>query len=109
MPPEKVYEDYCKLDMTMETNDKEFDPIHGIDVDQLSEDVMTAYETIEKIDDIPSVNAGRLLDMIFDKNIGLYKEEIENFAPECNDKYFMNVLERELETYKRCHKDNSNG
>lgn len=107
--PEKVYKAYNELDMAVDTNDREFDPYNDIDIDQLSEDIMIAYNAVEKFDDTPSVNTGRFVDMVFDKTIGLYKEGIENFAPEKDDKYFMDVLDRELEIYKPRNKDNTKG
>lgn len=106
--PKKVYKNYSNLDMAIDTDIKDFDPLHDIDVDQFEKDIITAHEEIEKFDDMPSVSAGRFLDMIFDKTIGLYKEGIENFAPERDDKYFMDVLDRELEVYKPCNKDGAN-
>lgn len=97
--PKRVYADYSKLDMFTEADIEEFDPLQGIDIDQLSEDIMTAYKAVKKTDGMPSVVCGRFIDMIFDKTIGLYKTGIENFAPECNDMYFLNVLKKELEIY----------
>lgn len=93
--PEKVYEDYTKLDMGIETNDRVLDAVHGIDSEQLCRDILTAYNTIEQIDDMPSIYAGRYLDMVFDKTIGNYKEGLENFAIDKDDRYFMNVLSNE--------------
>ncbi len=107
--PEKVYKAYSKLDMAVDTDVREFDLLNDIDIDQFSEDIMTAYNAVEKFDDTPSVVCGRFIDMTFDKSVGLYKEGIENFAPEKDDKYFMDVLDRELEIYKSSNKDNTNG
>lgn len=106
--PEKVYEEYNKLEMDTDITD--FDPCHNIDVDQLTKDILNVTNGIidspDDFGDTPLVNAGRFIDMVFDKTIGLYKEGIENFAPEKDYKYFMDVLDRELEIYKPRNKDN---
>lgn len=106
--PEKVYKNYSNLDMAIDTDDRGFDPYNDIDVDQLSADIMTAYKSIENPDNTSIINSGRFIDMVFDKTIGLYKEGIENFAPERDDNYFMEVLDRELEIYKPCNKGSTN-
>ncbi len=107
--PEKVYEDYNKLEMPTDITD--FDPCHDIDAEQLERDILNVVNGIidspNDFGDIPLINAGRFLEMIFDKSVGLYKEGIENFAPEKDDKYFLDVLDRELEIYKPHNKDNT--
>lgn len=109
--PEKVYKDYNKLEMNTDITD--FAPCHDIDVDQLTKDILNVtngiIEASDDFGDIPLINSGRFLDMIFDKTVGLYKEGIENFAPEKDDKYYMDVLDREMDIYKPCNKDNADG
>lgn len=109
--PEKVYEDYNKLDMATDITD--FDSCHDIDTEQLERDIINVVNGIidspDDFGDIPLINAGRFLDIVFDKTVGLYKKGFENFAPEKDDKYFMDVLDRELEIYKPHNKDNTNG
>lgn len=109
--PEKVYEEYNKLEMDTDITD--FDPCHNIDVDQLTKDILNVTNGIidspDDFGDTPLVNAGRFIDMVFDKTVKFYKEGIENFAPEKDDKYFLGVLDRELELHKTRNENNTEG
>lgn len=85
--------------MSVETEG--YDPHRDIDVEQLIEDTLNVTNGIidspDDFGDTPLINAGKFLEIINDKIYGYYKTGC--FAPERDDFYFMDVLDRELEIY----------
>ena len=102
--PDDIQRKYANLKITVGG----FDP-NDTDADIIESDILIAYNGIDKIDNTQSasVNAGRFLDMLDDKTFKYYK--IGDFAPGCDDSYFMGVLDEKLKYYKPCDTDNTNG
>lgn len=106
--PEKVYEEYNKLEMDTDITD--FDPCHDIDVDQLTKDILNVtngiIDSLDDFGDTPLVNAGMFLEMINDKTLGYYKTE--EFGKGHDDAYFLSVFNEQMKIFKPCDDTNTN-
>lgn len=97
--PNKVYEKYEKLKMSVDIED--YDPHHDIDVDQFTQDILNVAKGIDGNDDIgdePFINAGKFLEMINDKTLGYYKTG--EFGRGHDDAYYIDVLNEENDRRK---------
>lgn len=109
-------EHFCRLDFDVDDVQrkyaslkivKKFDP-YAMDADVIQSDILDAFNELDELykGDTPAVNAGRFLEMLDDKVLKYYK--IGDFAPNCDDAYFRNVLEEKL-THHKPHKDDDSG
>lgn len=79
-----------------------------MDANIIEGDILDAFNELDELykEDTPAVNAGRFLEMLDDKVLKYYK--IGDFAPERDDKYFLDVLKEKL-TYYKPHKADDSG
>lgn len=95
--PDDIQRRYANLDIVIGGNIP-----NNADADVIEADILAAYNEIGKADitRFIAANTGRFIDMIDDLTVGYYK--IGDFAPGCDDDYFLNVLDERLKYCKPC-------